>query len=61
FAGIYVDTYGWWNCAVDHIAYSIKLFGDAKRTGEFLKLFVKTESMDNLDFDAFYDDVEDGN
>jgi hypothetical protein len=57
FAAVYVNTFGWWNCAVEHIQYSIMSFGDKKRNEEFLKLFVKTKlKMENV-YD-FYDDVD---
>lgn len=43
YAKVYVTTFGWWNCAINHIERSNKKFSEEIRLQQFLKLFIKTE------------------
>ena len=46
YAKVYVTTFGWWNCAINHIERSDNKFNDTIKEQQFLNLFINTEKKD---------------
>jgi len=46
YAKVYITTFGWWNCAINHIERCDDKFDWKTKQEEFLKLFIKTETND---------------
>ena len=45
YAQVEVTTFGWWNCAINHIEHSRDRYDDEMKQKEFYKLFIKTKTI----------------